>query len=438
MAHSQLLSSARRGLFLLFGGYGAALLLAAVLAFGGAGGISWLAVAGLAALAGLLAVLIFTLGPRLTAGIDLIGRGAQVAMAASHGDLNVRITHIGRTDELGQLMTGLNRVLDLTEEFAKDTGAAMTRAGAKEYFRYIPEQGLRGDFLNYARVVNKVLTDMGTRDEETTRFELAVHEKVEQVSNSTKGITKTATMMAHRSESAGGQTLNVGRVAEATTERAEAVSEATRQLALAVNEIAQQVAQSASVAQQAVTTISQTSDRISGLAGSVQEIGTVVQLITDIAAQTNLLALNATIEAARAGEAGKGFAVVAGEVKNLANQTAKATEEISRQVFTIQSAAGEAVSDINGVVETIRRIDQIAAAIASAVQEQEASTREISAHIEEVAVQAHEVSQSVAQVAASSAQACGGTVRVLWSASSLGKVVEDLNRQVDDYVRKVR
>jgi len=216
------------------------------------------------------------------------------------------------------------------------------------------------------------------------------------------------------------------------------VSEATRQLALAVNEIAQQVAQSASVAQQAVTTISQTSDRISGLAGSVQEIGTVVQLITDIAAQTNLLALNATIEAARAGEAGKGFAVVAGEVKNLANQTAKATEEISRQVFTIQSAAGEAVSDINGVVETIRRIDQIAAAIASAVQEQEASTREISAHIEEVAVQAHEVSQSVAQVAASSAQACGGTVRVLWSASSLGKVVEDLNRQVDDYVRKVR
>jgi len=89
------------------------------------------------------------------------------------------------------------------------------------------------------------------------------------------------------------------------------------------------------------------------------------------------------------------------------------------------------------VVETIRRIDEISAAIASAVQEQEASTREISAHIEEVAVQAHEVSQSVAQVAASSAQACGGTVRVLWSANSLGKVVADLSQQVDDYVRKV-
>ncbi|OIQ97135.1 methyl-accepting chemotaxis protein 2 [mine drainage metagenome] len=420
---------------------GGAVLLSALLALrllgdGDQGlGLAALALSALLALALILGAL--RVLPRLKRLSDLIHRGSAVAMAASHGDLNVRVTRIGRDDELGDLMVGLNRVLDLTEEFAKDVGAAMTRAGAKEYFRYIPERGLRGDFLTFSRLINKVLADMEARNQETALFEHSVYDLVSKVSDSTQGITQTAGMMAHRSENAGGQTISVGRAAEETTQRAAAVSEATRQLAIAVNEIAQQVSLSTSIAREAVTSITGTSQRISGLTDAVQEIGTVVEMITAIAGQTNLLALNATIEAARAGEAGKGFAVVAGEVKNLANQTARATDDISRQVAAVRDAATEAVTGINGVVETIRRMDEIAATIASAVQEQEASTREISSHIDQVASQSKDVSMSVANVAQASAQACGGTVRVLWSAKSLGNVVEALNQRVADYVRKV-
>ena len=390
-------------------------------------------------LAGLfLLVVSLTAFREVNAVLGLVERGAAVAHQAAQGDLNIRVLRIGRKDELGRMMNGLNHVLDLTEEFAKDTGAAMKRAGAKEYFRYIPIQGLRGDYRTYAEMINKVLGDMEARDQETQTFEKNVHDMVSEVASATTGIARTAQTMAGRSESAGGRSITVGEAADSTTHLASAVSESTRQLALAINEIAQQVTQSASVAQSAVNDIGETVDRMNGLAGSVSQIGEVVQLINDIAAQTNLLALNATIEAARAGEAGKGFAVVANEVKNLANQTARATDDISRQVGAVQDAARAAASGVEGVVTTIRTIDGIASAIAGAVQEQEAVTRDISAHIEEVAIKAAEVSENVAHLSQSTAQACGGTVRVIWSARTLSKVVEALNDEVCTYISKVR
>ena len=402
---------------------------------GGFGGTALviLVVAGLVLLVASLAAL-----REIGAVFGLIERGAVVATEASKGDLNVRLTRIGRQDELGQLLNGLNHILDLTEEFAKDTGAAMKRAGAKEYFRYIPPQGLRGDFLTYAELINKVLADMEARDEETRVFEADVHTLVAQVASATNGIGQTAKSMAGRSETTGGRSIMVGEAAETTTHLAAAVSASTHQLAGAINEIARQVTQSAQVAQTAASDIGQTVERMTGLADSVSQIGAVVNLINDIAAQTNLLALNATIEAARAGEAGKGFAVVANEVKHLANQTARATEDITRQVSTVQEAARSAAAGVSGVVETIRSIDAISAAIADAVQEQEAVTRDISSHIDEVAAKAAEVSDNIAHLSQSSAQACGGTVRVIWNARTLTEVVEALHGKVSDYVSKVR
>jgi methyl-accepting chemotaxis protein len=395
-----------------------------------------LAVVAVAAVAAF--VLATTIFRHLSTLFLLIERSCATVAEAARGDLNARVVRIGRTDEVGQLLVAVNRVLDLTEEFAKDTGAAMKRAGAKEYFRYIPTAGLRGDYMIYAELINQVLTDMQSREEETQVFEQSVKTMVSEVAAATRGIHQTANTMASRSENAGGHSLHVGEAAEVTTALAAAVSESTRQLASAINEIAQQVAMSAHVAQTAVVDIDETSARMTGLADSVAQIGLVVQLINDIASQTDLLALNATIEAARAGDAGKGFAVVAGEVKNLANQTARATDDISRQVASVQQAAHLAASGISGVVNTIRSIDNISATIAGAVQEQEAVTREIAQHIEEVATKAGQVSENVILASQASAHACGGTVRVIWSARRLAAVVESLNQRVNEYLTKVR
>ena len=175
---------------------------------------------------------------------------------------------------------------------------------------------------------------------------------------------------------------------------------------------------------------------VGGLAENAQQIGDVVNIIQDIAEQTNLLALNATIEAARAGDAGKGFAVVASEVKSLANQTAKATEEISAQINSMQEATSGTVTAIKGISTTIQEISEIASAIAAAVEEQGAATQEFARNVQEAASGTQEVSSNIGQVNEAASETGKSASEVLSAAKELAKHGETLRAEIDSYVNR--
>jgi methyl-accepting chemotaxis protein len=269
-------------------------------------------------------------------------------------------------------------------------------------------------------------------------FERSVTSIVRSVSTAAAGMQTTAQSMTSTASDASARAATVGAASQSASNNVGTVAAAAEELSSSVAEISRQVARSSEIASKAVGDAESTNVTVRALSTGAEKIGEVVKLIHSIAAQTNLLALNATIEAARAGESGRGFAVVASEVKALANQTAKATEEISAQVAAMQASTSDAVASIGGITQTIAQMSEITVSISTAIEQQGDATREIARNIQSVAAGSTEISAHIGGVTTAAAATGSAASDVLSNARELDNQSGMLRTAVDEFLGKVR
>ncbi|SCY04750.1 methyl-accepting chemotaxis protein [Microvirga guangxiensis] len=270
------------------------------------------------------------------------------------------------------------------------------------------------------------------------QFERSVGGLVQHLSSSASEMEVTARSMSAVANQTTSQSMTVSSAAQQASANVQTVAAATEELSISIREIAGQVSQSSQIADKAVEGAQRTNMSVQELATTAEKIGNVVQLINNIAGQTNLLALNATIEAARAGEAGKGFAVVASEVKDLASQTAKATEEISLQISSVQSATKETVEAIQEIARTINEMSQISVSIAAAMEEQGAATAEIARNVQEAARGTEAVTGNIVDVQKGAGDTGAAASQVLGAAQELARRSSELGSEVSSFLNEVR
>lgn len=269
-------------------------------------------------------------------------------------------------------------------------------------------------------------------------FDASVTDSLHTLAAASTELQTTAQSMSSTAEQASQKSVAVASASEEASVNVQMVAAASEELTVSISEISRQVAESTRIAGDAVAQAERTNVEVQALADAAQRIGDVVKLISGIAEQTNLLALNATIEAARAGEAGKGFAVVAAEVKNLATQTARATDDITTQVAGIQGATGSSVQAIQGIGGTITRVNEIAAAIAAAVEEQGAATKEIARNVQQASIGTTQVSGHITTVSQAAGETGTAAGEVLNSVKVLVQLSDALRNDIDGFINNIR
>jgi len=333
--------------------------------------------------------------------------------ALAAGDLTVDVPHRGEGNEIGQIADTLQVFKDaLVAKKAADEAAA-AEAGAK---------------MRRAETVDKA----------THSFETMIGELIGSLSEASTEMEATAGTLTNAAELTRQLSSSAANASRDVSESIQSTATATEEITSSVNEIGRQVMESNRVAQTAVKQAEKTDACITELSQAAARIGDVVKLITAIAEQTNLLALNATIEAARAGEAGRGFAVVASEVKALAAQTAKATDEITAQIAGMQSATGDSVATIKEISSTINLISEISSTIAAAVEEQGAATQEIARNVQQAAELSARVASNITDVDRGNSETGAASAQVLTAAQSLSRESNHLQTEVHNFLATIR
>ncbi|MBB4305372.1 methyl-accepting chemotaxis protein [Rhodobium orientis] len=343
-----------------------------------------------------------------------ICRIAKVTNALASGDASADIPDWSSRDEIGDLTASVRVFKDNLIERQRLQGeqAAMREKAEEE-----------------KRVAMAELAD---------DFERNVGTIADAVSKAVSDLQSASRTMTSSSEETSGKAASVSRLSDETNGNVQSVASATEELASSVQEVGRQVAQSSEMSTRAVGEAQATVDRVNALSSAASRIGDIITLIQDIAEQTNLLALNATIEAARAGEAGKGFAVVASEVKTLAEQTAKATTEISEQIGEIQSTTSQSSEAIGTISSTITNLNDIASAIAAAVDEQSAATQEIARSVNQAAEGTLAVTDAVGDIRNMATSTTSSSGKVLSSAEALAGQADRLRAEMETFLKQVR
>jgi methyl-accepting chemotaxis protein len=337
--------------------------------------------------------------------------GAMSALA--EGDVSVGIPAATRGDEIGAMARAVQVFKDNAIERQQLETERLAEAEAKQ---------------QRAKAVETLIAT----------FDAQIKGVLSTVSSASHALKGTASAMTAAASDGAAKATTVATASEQASANVQTVASAAQELSTSIVEISRQVSQSSTIAGKAVLDAERTNGLVKGLVEAAEKIGAVTNLINEIASHTNLLALNATIEAARAGDAGKGFAVVASEVKTLANQTARATEEIGGHIVAMQKDTDETVAAIQGIGGTIGAINEIATAIAAAVEEQGAATQEIARNVHQAAVGTQEVSGNIAGVTQATSKAGTAASEVLVAAGELSKGAETLRIQVDQFLGAVK
>jgi methyl-accepting chemotaxis protein len=362
----------------------------------------------------LIAALVVTAASLIARGITRPVLTMTAAMTSlAEGNVGIAVPALDRDDEVGNMAKAVE-IFKQNMIHADQLAAEQTAEQAKREERHRTIEGF------------------------IARFEGSVRSSLDSLASAAIEMRATSQGMSATAEQASSQATTVAAAAEQASLNVQTVAAATGQLSSSVVEIGRRVTASTRIAGQAVDEAGRTNMTVQGLSAAAQKIGEVVKLISDIASQTNLLALNATIEAARAGAAGKGFAVVASEVKSLATQTAMATEEIAAQVAAMQGATGQAVQAIQSIAGTIGSINDIAATIASAVEEQGTATQDIARNVQEAARGTGQVSSTITGVNLAAGETGAAATQVLASAQELGRQAATLRDDVDSFLANIR
>ena len=358
-----------------------------------------------------LSTILFAVGKGI---IGAVGGMTTAMRELASGNEAVEVPGVGRSDEIGEMA-------DAVQVF-KDNAAEVRRLNAEQEER---EQRIEEQ---RRATVHKMADE----------FETRIGQVVTAVGHASSSLNDSSATMAAAADQAHRQSTAVAAAAEEAAANVQTVSASAEELSSSIQEISRQVANSNQIAADAVTEVEQTTEMVQGLTEAASRIGDVIDLITDIAEQTNLLALNATIEAARAGDAGKGFAVVAAEVKNLATQTARATDEIGQQISGIQSATQQSTEAITKISGTIGRISEISSSIAAAVEQQGAATGEIARNVEQASVGTQDVSSNIQGVTSAVTETTEVSKGISAAASDLTSQAQALRTSVDEFLSEVR